>query len=122
MDALSATTPDAAMRWKHNLAPESRAFALGAADVLYERIETLIEEQKKEHAGEYNGSYGLVLASKYDQELEANKKLLPSTLVVAKKRPTTVNASAYDQGSNYGTTIGLDKQVGNNANKQRRLG
>lgn len=97
--------------WKHNLAPESRAFATGASDKIRTRVAEMIATAKPEGSE----STSLVLVEFYKTEMEANEQYLKSqsvSLVKGKHRQqASVNETAYASGKQFGGTIGLNGQV-----------
>lgn len=107
---ISSILSECRKRWKHNLAPESRSFSMGAARVIAERVKDMIKEAKPEGSN----STSLVVVELYKTELEANMAFLEAggtSLIRAKVRQTGVIGSAYDAGKEHGGTIGLNAQV-----------
>ena len=107
---ISSILSECRKRWKHNLAPESRSFSMGAARVIAERVEDMIKEAKPEGSD----STSLVVVGLYKTELEANMAFLEAggtSLIRAKVRQTSVIGSAYAAGKEHGGTIGLNAQV-----------
>jgi len=99
-------------RWKHNLAPESRSFSIGASDKIWYRVQEMIKEAKPEGGN----STSLVIVELYKTEMEANEMLLKrsgTSLVTSKSKNTSVNVEAYSAGKEYGNGIGLNAQVTN---------
>lgn len=115
---ISSILRECRVRWKHNLAPESRSFAMGAARVIRERVEQMILEAKPE------GGTGtsLVIQELYKTEQDANEAFIKQTgmlLIPAKARSTTFIGSAYAAGKKHGESIGLNIQV--TARNQKKL-
>lgn len=99
--------------WSHNLAPESRAFAIGAADKLRERVKAMMEETKIEDISTENS---VILYNLYRTEADANElflKSLGTNLVDVKGRNTKVNTAAYNSGKEFGDRINLNGQIVN---------
>lgn len=106
-------------RWKHNLAPESRSFSIGAADAIALRVKEMIKEAKPEGAT----STSLTIVELYKTESEANNAFLKSSGVLLTKsasRQGSVEGGAYGEGRKHGQSIGLNSQVANR--NQLRLG
>lgn len=97
--------------YKHNLSPETRAFAVGCADRIRERVLDMIKEKGAELAGT---GKDLVLRDMAKSEDEANAAFLEemgTRLVSKKARQSSVNIKAYGAGKEYGGKIGLNVQV-----------
>lgn len=99
-------------RFKYNLSADSRSFASGAAERLWERIQEMRKEAEQENRGD---GKSLVLASVYRTEADANAQFLAETgiqLKSLKARSTSYSASAYGAGREFGNSINLNRQVG----------
>ena len=99
--------------WKHNLAPESRSFCIGAADRLRERVAEMIKDANV--AGGTEGT-SIILHNLYKSEADANKLFLENSgtsLVNVKSRDTKVNSAHYDAGQQFGDRINLNGQIAN---------
>lgn len=95
----------------HNLAPESRSFAIGAADRIWQRVVQLTAQTQ----AEASPGTALVLVDLYKAEANANEAFIKeqgTELVVKKTRQADVNLAAYTSGHRYGNTVSLNKQVG----------
>jgi hypothetical protein len=104
---------EADRRYKHRLTAEGRAFAIGASDKLRERVEELLAAKQEEIRG--TGS-SLVLADLARTEQDANRLFIQNMgirLTTKSRRASTVDASAYSAGEDFGSTIGLNTQVDN---------
>jgi hypothetical protein len=102
-------------RFKHNLSPETRAFALGCATKLAERVSQLRAEKQRDWKS--TGS-ALVVLDVEETEDAANEALIKEAgteIVVSKDRSDykSLNWSAFVEGNEYGKTIGLNTQVAN---------
>lgn len=103
-------------QYVHNLSPESRQFATGAAHRIYWRVQQMIKDQAAQRA-EHPMSNGraLALADIYKLESEANAlavaELWPA-LVKGKPAPDVPLTKAYFAGQEYGATAALNVQVG----------
>ncbi|MDD5323648.1 MAG: DUF2786 domain-containing protein [Methylococcales bacterium] len=109
---ISSILSECRKRWKHNLAPESRSFALGAARVINERVDVMIAEAKPEGSA----STSLIVQNLYKTEAEANEEFIKAagtSLTSTKVRQTSFIGSAYAAGKAHGQTIGLNTQVAN---------
>jgi len=108
---ISSILSECRKRWKHNLAPESRSFAMGATRVVRERVAQLIKAAKPEGSE----STSLVVVALYKTEQEANEAFLKqagTSLVTSKGRSSTIgDGAAYNAGKAHGATIGLNAQV-----------
>jgi hypothetical protein len=98
-------------KYKHNLSPESRNFAIGAADAIWVKVQLM----KKEPVPTGDGSFAIVPMSYYDQEIEANMEWLKgqgTELVTVKNRAQGIkDYAAYGAGREYGNGINLNQQV-----------
>jgi Protein of unknown function (DUF2786) len=97
--------------WVHNLAPESRSFALGAAAAIYRRV----EELRKADLPDAAPGTALVLADiakVEDDENEAFIRAAGTSLTVKKTRASPVDPEAYAAGVQYGKKVNLSTQVG----------
>lgn len=100
-------------RYVHNLAPESRAFALGAAAKIRQRVEQLIKDKKTEL--EATPGTALVLANLYTAEEADNDAFIRqagTALVTKKARASRYDWEKFNEGSAYGDTVSLAPQVG----------
>jgi len=101
--------------WKHNLAPESRAFALGAASRILERVKELMETP----LADAEPGTALTVVNLYKTEDAANSEFLASggvSLVASKpKSLKAVKSSAYSAGRAYGDSVSLHGQIGSAA-------
>lgn len=106
--------------WKHNLAPESRAFAHGAADQLMNRVFAMM----KNPAGKgISDSTAMVVVEMYKTEQDANRAWMKNggiELVTVKSRTKAVEAGAYNAGREYANGLSLNGQVANK--NQLRIG
>jgi len=96
----------------HNLSPEGRSFAIGAARVIGERVAALMKSP--EGATE---STALVVRNIYESEFEANEAFIKAAgteLTTRKSRSSPIVGSAYNAGKEFGAKVGLDVQVRNN--------
>lgn len=103
----------------HNLAPESRSFACGAADRIAVRVTNMLAEATKQQ--DASPGTALVLADLYKTEQDANAAYLAEAgvaLVAGRAGSNKVNANAYNAGKAYGNTVSLNNQVG--ASKARK--
>lgn len=103
--------------WKHNLAPESRAFAYGAADRIFSRVCEMRKNPEVE--GEGNA---LVVINLYKTEREANRAFMDKSgvsLVKIKSKAQPVNSRAYNKGFEYADGLSLNGQLVNR--NQKRL-
>jgi hypothetical protein len=100
--------------YRENLSPQSRAFATGAADKIYWRVEELIKEQGA-RAGAAPGT-ALVLANLYAQEKQGNDAHaleLWGELKAGKARERAkVDREAYRAGVQFGAKASLNAQLG----------
>lgn len=100
-----------------NTAPGTRQFATGAMHALNRRVKEIIEEAKKANEAATPGT-ALVLASLYDTEAEKNDLMMPDNLRSKKSRAAKINDfGAYVAGKQFGNSINLNKQVGEEARK-----
>jgi len=100
-------------RFGHNKNPEARAFNLGAAHKLSERIREIKQAQAAEAQAEVKGR-DLVLVNLYDSEARANALVISElgfNLKPSAKGKQTVRADAYEAGKEFGAGIGLAPQV-----------
>ncbi len=104
-------------RYTHNLAPESRSFALGCARRLRVRVNALIAEEQQANVP----GTALALINLYKSEKDANEALLPDNLKPSKGGKSTVKALAYEAGKEFGNKINLSKQVGNSDEDNLRI-
>lgn len=104
-------------RYKHNLSPLSRAFALGASTTLMQRVDELMVVADKAYG---EPGTGMVLASLYRTEQTANDDFIAASGVKLKTknlRSASVNTAAYGAGKDFGHTINLDKQLDGSSQK-----
>ena len=98
-------------KFKHNLCPESRNFAIGAADSVWAKV----QELKKEPVPMGDGSMAIVPASYFEQEKHANGEWMEAKgikLVSVKNRAQGIKDwQAYNAGREYGDGINLNQQV-----------
>ena len=116
---ISSILKECRGRWKHNLAPESRSFAKGAAARINERVNEMIKEAKPEGSG----STSLVVVELYKTEADANEAFLKASgisLITKKTANTKVDITAYRAGNEFGGKIGLNNQV--TSGKQLKIG
>ncbi len=102
-------------RYVHNLSPQSREFATGAAHRIYWRVQKLIEERARDKPDHPQGNgCALVLADVYRLESEANAlavaELWPA-LKTGKPAPDVPLTKAYFAGQEYGATASLNVQL-----------
>lgn len=111
--------------YTHNLSPQSREFATGAAHRIYWRVQQMIKDQAAQRA-EHPMSNGraLVLADIYKVESEANAlavvELWPE-LKKGKAAPDVPLTKAYFAGQEYGATAALNVQVGSKKDDTKQL-
>lgn len=104
-------------RYGHNLAPESRSFALGAADKLHYRIKAMMRSDAPIEG--VSASNAIVIHNLYKSELEANELFLEQQgvkLVKYGKQGAPANSAHFNAGSAYGETINLNSQIANPKN------
>lgn len=103
--------------YKQNTSPGCRAFCLGAAAKLRQRVDAMVAESTAANSTEYTGGSALVLANLYDSESKANDTLMMTlyNIKMVKPRKSRVNGSAYAQGKEFGDKINLSLQVGGKA-------
>lgn len=94
-----------------NTAPGTRNFAVGALHALSRRVDQIIAEQSKASEKAQPGT-ALVLASLYKTEEEANALMLPENLRHRKASTKVNDYGAYASGHEFGNSINLNKQVG----------
>lgn len=95
----------------HNLSPQTRSFATGAARIIGERVTALMQNPE----GEATGT-GLMVQSLYKTEAEANAAFLRESgtkLTTKTTRTSGLDNRAYAAGQDYGSSVGLGVQVGN---------
>ncbi len=106
--------------YRENLSPQSRAFATGAADKIYWRVDALIREQ-----GEATPGTALVLASLYTQEKQSNDAhalALWGELKAGKSRERAkVDREAYNAGVEFGAKASLNAQLGTEEDVLKQL-
>lgn len=108
--AIASILKECRKNWGHNLAPQSRSFAIGAADRIADRVNEMIKEAKPEGST----CTSLVVQNLYKSELEANEAFIKAQgtkLVTSKGKSQPVNQAAYRSGLAYGNGIGLNAQV-----------
>lgn len=95
--------------YKHNLAPESRSFAIGAANALILRMRKMREQESAPSMGT-----GIVLYDVYKSEAEHNAaymKTIGFNVVTQKVKSSMVQSGTYDLGKAYGQIISINEQV-----------
>jgi Protein of unknown function (DUF2786) len=106
--------------YRENLSPQSRAFATGAADRIYWRVDALIREQ-----GEATPGTALVLANVYTQEKQGNDAFALAAwgeLKAGKSRERAkVDRDAYRAGSEFGAKASLNAQLGTEEDVLKQL-
>ena len=99
--------------YKHNLSPETRAFATGCSVKLRHRIDKMIADKAAEVAFEQGTGTSLVLMNLIKAEEMANQEFTASwNISKSKSRAVTVDGGAYSAGMAYGDKINLSMQVG----------
>lgn len=88
----------------------ARSFAMGAAAMIAKRV----DEMMKESSTQRGDGKSLVLASVYQQESEANQKIVDESFTTKKgfdrgKRDRDVEA--FIEGTEYGEKVSLNRQV-----------
>jgi len=102
--------------WKTN-------FAKGAASIIYDRCLELREKQSEELVA--STGTGMVLASLYKRERDANSGYLASIGIKLRKRASTeqgAGGGGFSAGKEFGAGISLHGQVGGKASGQLRIG
>lgn len=98
--------------YRHNLSPETRAFALGCLHRIQERISVMIKEQRQELAGT---GKDLAIIDLAKAEAEANDFFIKAAGIElvnrADRTKKDVDIRAYGAGKSYGDKIGLNVQV-----------
>jgi hypothetical protein len=112
---IKSLLKEADSRYKHRLTPEGRAFCVGAADKLGERVADILKasQQQVKEAGS-----ALVVADLARTENEANQNWLNENLRTKKSNITSrrrVDSDAYHGGREFGGSINLNKQVATTA-------
>ena len=100
-------------RFGHNLAPETRAFATGASDRLYARVSEMQKQAQQEVKA---AGSSLVLADLALVEQDANEAWKLANMSTTQTKPKSrknIDVSAYLEGTEYGSTIGLNTQLAN---------
>lgn len=98
----------------HNLSPETRAFALGASAKLRERVDAI-----RKASVDDSGCTEKALVVMEDAESRANIAFLRESGIVLRytnPRKSNVSRDAYQNGRNFGGSIGLDIQCAGPAN------
>jgi hypothetical protein len=112
-------------RYKHNLCPESRAFATGASNKLTQRVKVLKEEATKastDATGAKTPGTSLVLANLYDLEAQANELFLANHKFKESRAVTkAVDGDAYYAGKDFGNKLNLNLQVEKTTADQLKL-
>lgn len=98
--------------------PWERSFCNGAAHRIYLRCAELRRAAEKPQLEKASTGTALVLASVYASEEVANKALLPKNLKKGRRGEITDHRAAA-AGYEYGSTINLNRAVGNNRIKGR---
>lgn len=110
---INSILKEARSKWKHNLAPESRSFCIGASDKLYERIIEMIKDVNIEGVSSENA---VVIHNLYKTEKDANMLFIKNSgtsLQSVKACDTRVNSEHYNDGQNFGERINLNGQIVN---------
>lgn len=120
---IKSVLKEGVKRYRHDLAPETRAFATGVSNKLYERVRELRAAKQAEIKATGNA---LVLVDLAKSEAEANEEFLRAMgtkLTSKKSRHVAVDMGAYAAGKEYGATINLNTQLGGGATKAKvRIG
>jgi len=98
--------------------PGARAFGIGAAARIHQRIEKMLEV---ESAVEASSCTEVAIVALYKQEQAQNEAFLASTgnkLVSKKKRTKPVSAKAFYRGVDFGDKVQLNTQVGGTVAKK----
>ncbi len=98
-------------RFKGDLTPDARAFGVGAADKIRERVYEMTTSGKAEGVSE---STAIVVRDIYKTELEANEAYLESRgvkLVKGRGSSKNVRRDAYNSGKEFGQGVGLNTQI-----------
>jgi hypothetical protein len=98
-------------RYVHNLAPESRAFATGAASRLWARVREL-RDQKQQEIKETGSA--LVLLDLEKREEEENEDFLCGLgirLKEHKQRAMSVSTAGFNEGYAFGGKLSLNTQI-----------
>jgi hypothetical protein len=102
-------------RYGHNLAPESRSFALGAADTIGIRVYEMMKSNKPFEG--VSAANALVIHELYKTESEANDSYIAKNVgklvKYGKNSNARVNSAHFEAGSAYGSTINLNSQLAN---------
>lgn len=102
-------------RYGHNLAPESRSFALGAADVINNRVYHMMKSNAPVEG--VSAANALVIHELYKSEAEANEAFIAKNVgklvKYGKSSNAGVNSAHYNAGGAYGSTINLNTQIAN---------
>lgn len=108
-------------RYGHALVPEARAFSIGAMNKLSQRVKEL-KKQAQDEQQTVRGT-ALVLANLYQSEKQANQLIVDSQFNVRIKptRTKSVNATAYNEGKEFGAGINLSPQVGASRSTTRAI-
>lgn len=114
---IKSLLKEADTRYKHRLTPEGRAFAVGAAERLKERVVDIIKASQADIKAEKPGT-SIVVADVMRTENEANQAWINTNMNVKKTSISTkrrVDSDAYHSGREYGNSINLNKQVATTA-------
>ena len=92
-----------------------RNFCKGASISIIDRCHKMVEEAKKAKAPKTAACTALVLASVYDAERAANKKMLEEMNIRLRNKPSTQRSSSPDgftEGRAFGGRVSLNTQLG----------
>lgn len=107
---VSSILKEGRSRYTHNLSPQTRAFAQGAANKIYERVQTMIAQKVAEVQA--SDGKGLALVDLRTAEDSDNEGFVSGwNLKKCVSRDTKMDAKAYRDGQAHGNTIGLNVQV-----------
>jgi hypothetical protein len=93
------------MREIGELYPWRRSFCLGAADKIRRRVDEIVKNSKQAPGK------GIVLASLYQTEMEANALVLAGMKMGTVRRGRNARTDAYYDGQKYGEGVNLNRQV-----------
>ena len=105
---ISSILKECRKRFKHNLAPESRSFAIGATNALLAKMRTMRESNTAPSMGT-----GIVLYNIYQLEEKENEEFLAG-LGIKTKSVVTRQAKVgieYHDGKRYGNSLNINEQV-----------
>jgi hypothetical protein len=103
--------------------PWLRSFCSGAAERVVIRVADILRKSEKQSRSRGNGT-ALVLASLYHTEQTANKALMDESFKEENRRDgrtgkNTGISSAYNEGHEYGGTLGLERQLTGGKSQER---